>query len=77
MMNFDSTTNKIYSLILAEVLASDIFMSKSVTGLIPCVGSRKSGYVYCLSFFEFFFSVDKIFRRSPLLYLIHITLEGV
>ena len=32
----DSITNKIYCLILAEVLARDIFMSKPVAELFPC-----------------------------------------
>jgi hypothetical protein len=32
----DPITNKIYCLILAEALARDIFMCKSVIGLFPC-----------------------------------------
>jgi hypothetical protein len=39
MMNFKgSVTNKIYSLILAEVSARDIFVSKPVSGLFYVEG---------------------------------------
>jgi hypothetical protein len=38
----DFIVNKIYCLILAEVLAKDIFMSKPVTELFPCIGISKS-----------------------------------
>ena len=64
----DSITNKTYCLILAQVLARDIFMSKSVTGLFPCGGISKSCYLSCLILSNFsFLSLDKIFRLSYLI----------
>ena len=70
MMNFkDSITNKVEWLILTEVLARDIFMSKPVSELFPCGGiyfpSCNSCYLSCLLALMFFFlSVAKIFRVS-------------
>jgi hypothetical protein len=66
MINFkDFVTNKIYWLILAEVLARDIFMSKSVSGLSPCGGICNLCYLSCLVFLDFsFLSIAKIFMGS-------------
>jgi hypothetical protein len=73
----DSIANKIYYLILAEVLARDNFISKPVTSLFSCGVINKSSYLSYLILFEFFFFVAKIFRGwgLPLSVLIHIT-EG-
>lgn len=68
----DSITNKIYCLIVAEVLARNIFMSKPVTRLFPCWGISRSIYLFHLIFSNFSRSLGGL----PLLYLIHITLEG-
>jgi hypothetical protein len=44
--------SKIY---LAGVLDRDIFMSKAITGLFPCVGISKSSYLPCMMFSNFSF----------------------
>jgi hypothetical protein len=44
----DFIINKNLCLILAEVLARDIFMSKPVTVLFLCGGISKSSYLSCL-----------------------------
>lgn len=59
----DFTTNKT-DLNSAEVLATDIFMSKPVIELLPCQGMSRSSYLSCLVFLIFFSSVAKIFRES-------------
>jgi len=65
MMNLkDSVTNKIYCLILAEVLARGIFISKPILGLFPCGGISKSFYLPCLVLNFSLLSVVKIFRGS-------------
>ena len=61
----DSITNKIYCLILAEVLARDIFMSKSVTGLFPCWGISRSSYLSCSIFLSFSFLYPRSSRVLP------------
>lgn len=60
----DSITNGIYYLILAEVLARDIFMSNSVTGLFPSVGIKQIKLAVTFDVFEFFFSVASISKGS-------------
>jgi hypothetical protein len=66
MINFkNSESNKIYWLILAEVLARDIFISKPVSGMFPCRGISNSCYLSCLVFLNFsFLSKAKIFKGS-------------
>ena len=61
----DSITNKIYCFILAQVLARDIFMSKSVTGLFPCGGISKSCYLSCLIFSNFSLCSQHLKRVLP------------
>jgi hypothetical protein len=63
----DSITNKAYCLILSEVLDRDIFKPK------PMSRNQQIKSPVLFDFLKFF----EIFRRSPLLCLIHITLEGV
>jgi hypothetical protein len=64
MMNFkDSVTNMICWLILAEVLARDIFISKPVWELFPCGMLSNSCYLSYFIFLNFsFLSLANIFR---------------
>jgi hypothetical protein len=56
MINFkDFIINTIYWLILAEILARDIFMSKPFLGMLPCGGISKLCYLTCLIFLNFSF----------------------
>ena len=74
MQNFkDSITNKIYYLILVEILAREICLSKPAIKLFPCRGISRSSYLSFLISSKFF----EIFKGLPLSYQIDITLEGV
>jgi len=79
-MNFkDSVTNKSYCLILADVLARDIFMSNPVSGLFLMWRNQQNIVPVLFDLLKFFFSTcsQNLQGDFPLSYLIHITLEGI